>query len=136
MPHSSNVLLHVVNQFQRDSYENCSDDECIVSCEWTKEIFINFSYTYIIKRVEEKYEALDGLEQEGIAYLKIAFDDMFNMSDVVITSLYEVFKNFDRYGVAKYPSKNVALIVQQINYAADHTLWVHQVQCALACWYI
>ena len=86
-----------------------------------KGLFLKSSDPALVKRVEENYEAPYGLEQGGITYLKIAFDDMFNMSGVVITSLYEVFKNFDRYGVAKYPSKNVALIVQQINYAADHT---------------
>ena len=40
---------------------------------------------------------------------------MFNMSDVVITSLQELFKNFAREGAAKYRGENVALIVQQIN---------------------
>ena len=37
------------------------------------------------------------------------------MSDVVITLIQELFKNFARGGISKYPSKNVALIVQQIN---------------------
>ena len=61
----------MVAQFQRDSYENCSDDEDIVSCEWTEEIFRKSSDTALIKRVEDNYEALDRLEQEGITYLKI-----------------------------------------------------------------
>ena len=56
----------MVAQLQRDSYENCSDDDDIVSCECTKELFINCSYPALIKRVEEKYEALDGLDQEGV----------------------------------------------------------------------
>ena len=77
----------MVAQFQRDSCENCSDDENIISCEWTKEIFINSSDPALIKRVEEKYEALNGLYQGGMNYLKISLDDMLNMSDVIITSL-------------------------------------------------
>ena len=32
--------------------------------------------TTLIKIVEEKYEALDGLDQEGITYLKIALNEM------------------------------------------------------------
>ena len=94
----------MISQFQRDSYENFSDDEDIVSCEWTKDIFMNYSYPDLIKRVEDKYEAMDGLEQGGIAYLKIALDEMFNMSDIVITSIHEFFKNFARDGLAKHPN--------------------------------
>ena len=48
--------------------------------------------TAIIKRVEDKYEALDGIEQGGITYLDFSLDEMFNMSDVVITLLQELLK--------------------------------------------
>ena len=65
---------------------------------------MNSSYHAFIKRVEEKYEALYGLA--------IAFDDIFNMSDVVITLLQESFKKFVRDGVANDLSENVALLVQ------------------------
>ena len=91
----------MVAQLQRDSYENFSDDEDIVSFEWTKEIFINYSDTAPIKRVEEKYESLVVIDQGGIIYLNITLDEMLNMSDLVITSLQEFFKNFSRDGVAK-----------------------------------
>ena len=47
---------------------------------------MKFSDPALIKRVEEKYEALDGLEQGVITYLNISLDDIFNMSDVIITS--------------------------------------------------
>ena len=99
--HWLNVSLRVVSQSQKDSHENCSEDEDIVSCEWTKELFVNLSDPDLIKRVEEKYEALDGIEKGLITYLKIALDEMFNMSDVVITSLQEFFKNFAWDDVAK-----------------------------------
>ena len=75
----------MVDQFQRYLYENCSYGEDIFSFEWTKEIFINYIDPALIKRVEDKHEALGRLEQGGITYLKIALDDMFNMSDVFIT---------------------------------------------------
>ena len=41
------------------------------------------------------------------------------MSDVVITSLQEFFKKFAWYGVAKYQSEKVALLVQKINAVAE-----------------
>ena len=47
---------------------------------------MNSSYPDLIKRVEDKYEALDGIYQGGITHLKITIDDsMFNISDVFIT---------------------------------------------------
>ena len=76
---------------------------------------MNSSDPDLLKRVEENYEALDGLDQGGITYFNIYLNEMFNMSDVVITSLLELFKNFAPDGIAKYPSENVALLVQQIN---------------------
>ena len=116
--HWLKVLLHVVSQFQRDSYENYSGDEDIVSCEWMKEIFINYSDPALIKRMYGKYEALGGLDKGGITYLKIDLDEIFNMSDIVITLLQEFFKNFDRDGVARQPSENVVLLIQKINAVA------------------
>ena len=44
---------------------------------------------------------------------------MFNMSDVVITSLQTFFKDFEKNGVAKFPHENVALLVQQIMAVAE-----------------
>ena len=44
---------------------------------------------------------MDRIEQGGITYLNIALDEMFNMSDIVITLLQKFFKNFYRDGVAK-----------------------------------
>ena len=48
---------------------------------------MNSSDPDLLKRVEENYEALDGLDQGGITYFNIYLNEMFNMSDVVITSL-------------------------------------------------
>ena len=56
----------MVKQLQRDSYGNYNKNEYIISCEWTKELFLKSSYPALIKRVEEKYEALDGIEYGGI----------------------------------------------------------------------
>ena len=92
LSHWSKVSLHVVAHPQRNSYNNCNDDEYIVSCEWKKEIFLNSLDTAIIKRVEDKYEDLDEIEQGGITYLDFYLDEMFNMSDVVITFLHELLK--------------------------------------------
>ena len=94
-PPWSKVPLCVVAQFQRDCYDNFSDDEDIISCEWTKDIFIKSPDTALIKRLYDKYEALNGLDQEGITHLNISLDDIFNISDVVINSL----KNYSRTSI-------------------------------------
>ena len=65
---------------------------------------MNYSYPALIKMAEKKYEELDRLDQGVIKYLKIALDDMFNMSDIVITSIHEFFKNFARDGLANHPN--------------------------------
>ena len=109
----------MVAQFQRDSYGNGSDDENITRCQWAKELLIKSTDHDLIKRMEDKYDALDGLEQWGITYLNIDLDEMFNMSDVVINLLQEFFKNFSQDSVSNYPSENVALLVQQINDVAE-----------------
>ena len=102
--HWYKFLLHVVAQFQRDFYDNWSENEDIVSCKWTKEIFMNSSDPALIKNMEDNYKELDGIENGGINYLNIYIDDFFNTSDLVITLLQEFFKKFSRDGVAKYSS--------------------------------
>ena len=67
LSHWLKVSLCVVAQYHRDSYENFSDDDDIVSCEWTKELFMNSSYPALIKRVEEKYETMYGTEKGGLS---------------------------------------------------------------------
>ena len=80
-----------------------------------KDLFVDSSDPALIKGVEQKFEAMDRIEQGGITYLNIALDEMFNMSDIVITLLQKFFKNFYRDGVAKQPSENLALLIKQIN---------------------
>ena len=69
--HWLKVLLHVVAQLQRDSYKNCSNAEEIVSCELTKELFVNSSDMSPIKRVEKKYEELYGLSKGELLTSKL-----------------------------------------------------------------
>ena len=65
LSHWLNFLIRVLAQLQRDYYGNCNGNEDIVSCEWTKEIFMNSSDPDSIKRVLEKYEKLDGIQKGG-----------------------------------------------------------------------
>ena len=81
------------------------ENEYIVSCEWTLELFVNSCDGALIKSIKEKQETLDKLEQGGIMYLKIEFLDMFNMSNVVITSFHDFINKFPRMGFTRFQTK-------------------------------
>jgi len=68
-----------------------------------------------VKRIEEKYDYLAEYEQGGITYLKIALDEMFTMSNMVIRSLQKYLKQFAQEGIAKVPNEDVHLCSEQIN---------------------
>ena len=40
---------------------------------------------------------------------------MLNLNNFIITLFQELFRKFTRDGVARYPSENLVLLVQQIN---------------------
>ena len=79
------------------------------------QLFLNSYYGVLFKKIEGKYETLDELEQGSITYLMVAFDKMFNMSNVVITSLHDFIKNFSKDGIAKVPNENISSLNQQMN---------------------
>ena len=104
--HLYKISLQQEILFQRHSYDICLNDVDIVSCEWILELFVNSWDGAFIKTIERKYETLDELEQGGIAHLNIEFDEMFNMSNVVIPYLHDLIKKFYKYGIAKVPNEN------------------------------
>ena len=44
---------------------------------------------------------------------------MFNMSNVVITSLHDFIKNFSKDGIANIPNENISDLNQQMNYVCE-----------------
>ena len=62
------IYLQQEIPFQRDSYDNFFNDEDIVGCEWTLELFVNYCDGALIKSIEESYDNLDEPEQGGITY--------------------------------------------------------------------
>jgi hypothetical protein len=53
--------------------------------EWVKEFLTNSCDINLVKRIEEKFDQLFEYEHGGITYLKIMLDEMFTMSNMVIT---------------------------------------------------
>ena len=61
----------------------------------------------LVKRIDEKFDRLHEYEQGGITYLKIALDEMFTMSGMVVLSLQKYLKQFAQDSIAKVPNKDV-----------------------------
>jgi hypothetical protein len=68
----------------------------------------------LVKRVDEKFDHLNGYEQGGITYLKIVLDEMFTMSGMVILLLQKYLKQFAQDGIAKVPNKDVQDCTEQL----------------------
>ena len=112
--HWSKVSLEHVCAWQRDTFDWCTDVDNLTSMEWVKEFLTNSCDINLVKRLDEKFEQLFEYEQGGITYLKIALDEMFTMSNMVITSLQKFLKQFAQEGLAKVPNEDVRLCAEQI----------------------
>jgi hypothetical protein len=103
--HWSQVLLKHVCAWQRDTFVWCTDNNNLTSMEWVKEFLTNSCDINLEKRIDEKFDQLYEYEQGGIMYLKIALDEMFTMSNMVVTSLQNFLKQFAKEGIAKVPNE-------------------------------
>ena len=90
-----------------DTFDWCTDEDNLTSMEWVKEFLTNSCDINLVKHIEEKYNQLFEYEQGGITYLKIAQDEMFTTSNVVITSLQKFLKQFAQEGVARVSNEDV-----------------------------
>jgi hypothetical protein len=82
--------------------------------EWNKEFLTNSCDISLVKCLDEKFDQLFEYEQGGITYLKIALDEMFMVSNIVITLLQKFPKQFAHKGVARVPNEDVGLCAKQI----------------------
>ena len=79
-----------------------------------KELLTNSCDINLVKRIDEKFDCLAEYEQGGITYLKMALDEMFTMSDMVIMSLQRYLKQFAQEGIAKVPNEDVRICTEQL----------------------
>ena len=71
----------------RNTFDWCVHDNDLTSMEWVKEFLTNSCDINLVKQIDEKYDCLAEYEQGGITFLKIALDEMFTMSNMVVMSL-------------------------------------------------
>ena len=80
----------------------------MTSSDWIKDFLMNSSEPELLERVTEKFEKLDYLAQGGITYLKYMLDEMFCMTNNVVTALQTFIKTFSEEGVSKTIGENVS----------------------------
>ena len=83
--HWSQILLKHVCAWQRDTFDWCPDDRNLTSMEWVKEFLTTPCDISLEKHIDAKFDQLYEYEQGGITYLKIVLDEMFIMSNMVVT---------------------------------------------------
>jgi hypothetical protein len=87
------VTLKQCRNLQRDSFDYaCTED--LTSMEWAKSLMMNSCDVLLVDRINEKFDELDLYEQGGVTYIKIALDEMFTISNTVVTTLQGFFEAF------------------------------------------
>ncbi len=67
----------------------------------------------LIKRIDKKINELDLYKQGGITYPKIVLDEMFTISNNVVTTLQRFFEAVAKKGIAKVPNEDVPAATEQ-----------------------
>ncbi len=111
------TLKHCRN-WQHDSFDYaCTKD--ITSMEWAKSLMMTSCDVLLVNRINEKFDELDLYEQGGVTYIKIALDEMFTISNTVVTTLQGFFDAFAKDGIAKVPNEDVCAAKEQIIAVAE-----------------
>jgi hypothetical protein len=108
------ISLEHACAWQRDTFDWCTDKNNLTSTEWVKELLTNSCDVDLVKPIDKKFDCLAEYEQGGIKYLKMALDEMFTMSNVVIMSLQCYLKQFAQEGIAKVLNKDVRVCFKQL----------------------
>ena len=84
--HWSQINMAETIAFQRNTSSFASEQD-MTSSDWVKDLLTNSSKAELKQRVDEKFENIDPLKQGGITYLKFFLDEMFCVTNDVVTAL-------------------------------------------------
>ena len=101
-------------------------EEDMASLDWMKDLPVNSSEADLTQSVDEKYQALDSLEREGITYLKLLLDEIFCMTKDVVSALQTFLKTCSDIGLTKTVGENVAEATAQVKAVCERLLKVNQ----------
>ncbi len=62
--------------------------------KWAKSRMMTSCDVLLVDRINEKFNELDLYEQGGVTYIKIALDEMFTISNIVVATLHGFFEAF------------------------------------------
>ena len=69
------------------------------SSNWVKDFLANSSKADLKQQMDEKSDKLNPLKQGGVTYLKFLLDEMFCMTNDVVTALQTFLKTFAEEGL-------------------------------------
>jgi hypothetical protein len=106
------TLKHCRNR-HCDSFDYaCTKD--LTSMEWAKSLMMTSCDVLLVDRIDKKFNELDLYEQGGVTYIKIALDEMFTISNIVVATLHGFFDAFAKEGIAKVPNEDGCAVTEQI----------------------
>ena len=123
--HWSQVDVADIIAFQQDTNIYASDAD-MTSSDWLKDFLMNSSEPELLKMVIETFEKLDSLAQGGITYLKYMLDEMFCMTNDVVTELQTFIKTFAEEGVSQTLGENVSEVSAQLRAVSERLSEVKQ----------
>jgi hypothetical protein len=107
------LTLKHCRKWQCDSFDYaCTED--LTRMEWAKSLMMTSCDVLLIDRIDKKFDELDLYEQGGVTYIKIALDEMFTISNIVVATLQGFFEAFAKDGIAKVPNEDVRAVTEQI----------------------
>ena len=125
LEHWYQITLDETKAFQRDTNLFASEED-MASSDWMKDLLVNSREASLTQRVDEKYQALDSLEQGGITYLNLILDEMFCMTNNMVSALQTFLKTFADFGLTKTVGENVAKATAQVKAFCERLSNVNQ----------
>jgi hypothetical protein len=92
--------------WQQDSFDYASLED-LTSIEWAKSLMMNSCNALLVKQINKKFEDLFLFEQGIENYIKLVLEEMFTISNTVVTALQCFFENFAKDGIAKVPNEDI-----------------------------
>ena len=91
-----NMAENIVFQCDTNSFALERDT---TSSNWVKDFLANSSKADLKQQMDEKSDKLNPLKQGGVTYLKFLLDEMFCMTNDVVTALQTFLKTFAEEGL-------------------------------------
>jgi len=101
--------------------------------EWAKSLMMTSCDVLLVDRIDKKFDELDLYEQGGVTYIKIALDEMFTISNIVVATLQRFFEAFAKDGIVKVPNEDVRAVTEQIIAVAEKLAKVYALPSENTC---